>query len=285
MAKLRLENSLDTLDLDQVETSGYGVQALTGVSGLGLPPVAVQWIEGAGDGAVYRRSRTLARDIDIPLDIVGRNRRDLKDHLSRLSLMLAGPCTLRMIEDDGTDWSTQVVRVGGGEYTYGVDSIGTTDLQTVVTFRAGDPYWTSSVISSKQVGGDLTASPFVSSFGSMPVAASQAIGTILLENTGDAVAYPVWEVFGPGNNFKAVSPSGEMLHWTGSLAAGQRLIVDTKRGTVVDGTGANRYSELAAAPRFWAVEPGTSTAEASLLDVTNASRIVCSWRPRKWMVI
>ncbi|QFP95186.1 minor tail protein [Streptomyces phage Werner] len=285
MATLRLENSLDSLNLNEVETKGYGVQALTGVSGLGLPPVAVQWIEGAGDGAVYRRSRTLARDIDIPLDIVGRNRADLKDHLSRLSLMLAGPCTLRMIEDDGTNWSTKVVRVGGGEYTYGVDSIGSTDLQTVITFRAGDPYWTSSQITSKQVGGDLTAAAFVSAFGSMPVAASQAIGSILLENTGDAVAYPVWEIFGPGNNFKAVSPSGEVLHWKGSLAAGQRLIVDTRQGTVVDSTGANRYAELAAAPRFWAIDPGISTAEASLLDVTNASKIVCSWRPRKWMVI
>ncbi|AWN07388.1 minor tail protein [Streptomyces phage Maneekul] len=285
MATLRLENSLDSLNLNEVETKGYGVQALTGVSGLGLPPVAVQWIEGAGDGAVYRRSRTLPRDIDIPLDIVGRNRQDLKDHISRLSLMLAGPCTLRMIEDDGTNWSTTVVRVGGGEYTYGTDTIGSTDLQTVITLRAGDPYWTSSTITAKQVGGDLTAAAFVSSFGSMPVAASQAIGSILLENTGDASAYPVWEIFGPGNNFKAVSPSGEVLHWKGSLSAGQRLIVDTRQGTVVDSTGANRYADLAAAPRFWAIEPGISTAEASLLDVTNASKIVCSWRPRKWMVI
>ncbi|UKH48521.1 minor tail protein [Streptomyces phage Snorlax] len=285
MATLRLENSLDSLNLNEVETKGYGVQALTGVSGLGLPPVAVQWIEGAGDGAVYRRSRTLARDIDIPLDIVGRNRADLKDHISRLSLMLAGPCTLRMIEDDGTNWSTTVVRVGGGEYTYGTDTIGSTDLQTVITLRAGDPYWTSSTITAKQVGGDLTAAAFVSSFGSMPVAASQAIGSILLENTGDASAYPVWEIFGPGNNFKAVSPSGEVLHWKGSLSAGQRLIVDTRQGTVVDSTGANRYADLAAAPRFWAIDPGISTAEASLLDVTNASKIVCSWRPRKWMVI
>ncbi|QYW07203.1 minor tail protein [Streptomyces phage TagePhighter] len=285
MATLRLENSLDSLNLNEVETKGYGVQALTGVSGLGLPPVAVQWIEGAGDGAVYRRSRTLPRDIDIPLDIVGRNRQDLKDHISRLSLMLAGPCTLRMIEDDGTNWSTTVVRVGGGEYTYGTDTIGSTDLQTVITLRAGDPYWTSSTITAKQVGGDLTAAAFVSSFGSMPVAASQAIGSILLENTGDASAYPVWEIFGPGNNFKAVSPSGEVLHWKGSLSAGQRLIVDTRQGTVVDSTGANRYADLAAAPRFWAIDPGISTAEASLLDVTNASKIVCSWRPRKWMVI
>ncbi|AKY03329.1 hypothetical protein FDI81_gp21 [Streptomyces phage Hydra] len=285
MAKLRLENSRDTLSLNEVETAGYGVQALTGVNGLGLPPVSVQWLEGAGDGAVYRRSRVLTRDIDIPLDIVGRNRQDLKNHLSRLSLMLAGPCTLRMIEDDGTDWSTQVIRVGGGDYTYGSDTTGSRDVQMVVTFRAGDPYWTSSVITRKQVGGDITATSFLSGLASMPVAASQAIGEILLENTGDAVAYPVWEVFGPGNNFKAISPTGEKLHWTGTLAAGEKLIVDTRMGTVIDGTGANRYSELAPAPRFWAIEPGISTAEASLLDVTNASKIVCSWRPRKWMVI
>ncbi|WJN62875.1 Dit-like tail protein [Streptomyces phage phiScoe23] len=285
MAKLRLENSLDILNLDEVETAGYGVQALTGVNGLGLPPVSVQWLEGAGDGAVYRRSRVLTRDIDIPFDIVGRNRQDLKNHLSRLSLMLAGPCTLRMIEDDGTDWSTQVVRVGGGDYTYGSDTTGSRDVQMVVTFRAGDPYWTSSVISRKQIGGDLTATSFLGGLASMPVAASQAIGEILLENTGDAPAYPVWEIFGPGNNFKAVSPNGQMLWWTGTLAAGEKLIVDTRMGTVIDGTGANRYPDLAPAPRFWAIDPGISTAEASLLDVTNASKIVCSWRPRKWMVI
>jgi hypothetical protein len=106
-----------------------------------------------------------------------------------------------------------------------------------------------------------------------------------LDNTGDAIAYPVWTVFGPGDTFKAISPTGETLFWNASLSAGQRLTIDTRSGTVVDGTGTNRYASLAPAPRFWSLPPGTLTCTASLLNTTTASKIVCSWQARKWLVI
>ncbi|WJN63429.1 Dit-like tail protein [Streptomyces phage phiScoe56] len=285
MAKLLLENALDSLSLNGIEDTGTGVQATTGVTGLGLPPVSVQWLEGAGDGAMYRRTRVLARDIDVPLDIVAKNRDDLKKTLSRLARLLSGPCTLRLVEDDGSSWSTDVVRVGGGEYVYGENTTGNKDVQTVVTFRAGDPYWTSSVQTTQQIGGTTSAGTFVSGFMALPVASSQAIGSIMLENTGDVPAYPVWTVYGPGDNFKAISPSGETLWWKGTLTASQKLIVDTQRGTVVREDGSNQYSLLAPAPRFWAVEPGISTCTASLLNTTSASKITVAWKPRKWMVI
>lgn len=285
MAKLLLENALDSLSLNGIEEEGTGVQATAGVTGLGLPPVSVQWLEGAGDGAMYRRTRVLARDIDIPLDIVAKNRDELKDTLSRLAQLLAGPCTLRLVEDGGSSWSTDVVRVGGGEYVYGENTIGNKDIQTVITFRAGDPYWTSSVATTQQIGGTTTASPFMANIMSMPVASSQAIGTIQLENTGDVPAYPVWTVYGPGDNFKAVSPSGETLWWKGSLTASQVLTVDSRYGTVKREDGSNQYGLLAPAPRFWAIEPGISTCTASLLNTTSASKITVAWKPRKWMVI
>jgi hypothetical protein len=283
--RLRLEGQLDILNLNEVVEQGVGFQALTGVTGLGLPEVSVQWTEGAGDGAVFRGRRVLSRDIDIPLDIRARNRRHLQELLSRLSRVLAGPCELVLQEDDGTFWHTTVHRVGGGQYTYGTETTGEKDIQLVITLRAPDPYFTSSQVSGKQIGGDTSASPFLSNIISLPVASSQAIGEITLENPGDANAYPVWEVYGPGNNFKAVSPTGETLHWEGTLLAGERLTLDTRTGTVVDRTGANRYADLAAAPRFWSIPPGLTTAEASLLNVTSASKIVVTWRARKWMVV
>jgi hypothetical protein len=282
--RIRLENALDALSLSEVQDHGVGVQVRSRVTGLGLPPVSVQWLEGAGDGAIYRGRRVLPRDIDLPLDVVGRDRRHLQELTSRLALMLAGECTLALVEEDGTRWTTQVHRVGGGDYVYGDDTTGERDLQTVITVRAADPFFTSSAMSSASVGGD-SAPGFLSSLASMPVASSQAIGEITLVNTGNAPAYPVWEITGPGRDFTAASSHGETLHWTGVLTAGERLIVDTRAGTVVDHTGANRYGELAAAPRLWAIPPGTSTAIASLLDVTSASKILCTWRPRAWMVI
>jgi hypothetical protein len=262
-----------------------GFQAKSGVTGLGLPPVSVQWLEGAGDGAVFRRTRVQTRDIDVPIEILALDRADLQDKLSRLALVLAGGCSLILDEGNGVKWSTEVHRVGGGEYTYGEDTVGANEFQTVLTLRAGDPYFTSSQQQVRTISGATGASPFLANLVTMKVAPSQAIGSIDLFNSGDASAYPVWEVRGPGDHFTATSPNGETLKWNGTLSASQKLIVDTRKGTVVDETGANRYDLLDTAPRFWTVQPGESTATASLLNTTSASQITCSWYPRKWMVI
>jgi hypothetical protein len=285
MPKLLLVSGADTIDLNEIDDKGVGFQAKSGVTGLGLPPVSVQWLEGAGDGAVFRRTRVQSRDIDVPIDILATDRSDLQAKLSRLALVLAGGCTLVLVDDDGSQWSTEVHRVGGGEYTYGEDTIGEAEFQTVITFRAGDPYFTSSDQEVRTVSGAVATSAFLSNMVAMTVAPSQAIGSIDLFNSGDAPAYPVWEVRGPGDHFVATSPTGETLKWNGTLTAGQKLIIDTRKGTVQDGTGANRYDLLDTAPRFWTVQPGASTATASLLNTTSASQITCSWYPRKWMVI
>ncbi|MFJ6183770.1 phage tail family protein [Streptomyces sp. NPDC092295] len=284
MPKLLLASEADTLDLNEIMDKGLGYQAKVGVTGLGLPPVSVQWLEGAGDGAIYRRRRVLARDIDIPLEILARDRGHLQELLSRLALALAGQCTLTLLDDDGTRWTTDVHRVGGGDYAYGTNTTGEREFETVITFRAGDPYLTSSEAETRSVGG-TTAASWLSGIASLPVSASQAIGEIQLANSGDAEAYPIWEVIGPGQNFEAVSPTGERLAWSGTLGVDDRLIIDTRKGTVVDQSGANRYAELEEAPRFWTVKPGVSTATAQLIEINSASKITCSWRPRKWMVV
>ncbi|MGZ2360725.1 phage tail family protein [Streptomyces sp. 372A] len=281
--KLELTSASDTLRLDGFETDGVGYQALAGATGLGLPTLSVQWLEGAGDGAAYRGRRVLPRDVDIPLDIVGRDRSHLSELVTRLARVLADETglTLAAIDTQGDRWSTPAAWTGGGEMEPGASA---RDVQTVITLRAASPYFLADSPQTVTIGG-ATAAAFLSSMSSMPLASSQAIGSVELSNEGDVHAFPVWEVTGPGDNFKAISPTGKTLHWTGSLAAGEKLIVDMGTGTVRDGSGANRYSALAAAPQFWSVAPGVTTATASLLNTTSTSRIVCSWRPRKWVVV
>lgn len=285
MPRLQLESATDSFDLDEVLKSGRGVQALTGATGFGLAPKQVQWLEGAGDGAAYRGRRVLPRDIDLPLLIEGTDREDLKGLLSRLARVLSDECTLRFFEDDGTSWSANVVHVGGGDYVYGQDTIGERDLFTVITLRAGDPYFTFSNPTRKEIKNSTVRRSLIGKLSKLQLSNSQAIGSIELRNLGDTNAFPVWKIYGPGNTFRAVSPTGEVLQWNGTLLAGQTLTIDVRAGTVVDNTGANRYNELASAPRLWLVPPGTSTAECSLQDVTFASSITCTWSPRKWMVV
>lgn len=285
MPSLQLSNDSDTLDLDYVMKQGRGIQVTSGVTGLGLGAKQAQWLEGAGDGARYRGSRALARDIDLPLYVLGDDRADLKYLMSRLAKMLSGVCKLSFIEDDGTRWETNVVHTGGGNYSYGKDTIGERDLTTVITVRAGDPYFTAADPTRQDIKGVTVSRGLIGKLANLQLATSQRIGSITLTNDGDADAFPVWTVYGPGDTFKAVSPSGQTLQWNGSLLAGQSLTIDTRTGTVVDNTGANRYPNLAPAPRFWSIPPGTTTAQCSLLNVTSASTITCTYQARRWLVV
>ncbi|MFI5942207.1 phage tail family protein [Streptomyces uncialis] len=281
MVTLALISPSDVLDLSEGEMSGVGYQALAGVTGMGLPQLSAQWLEGAGDGASYRGRRVLPRDIDIPLDIVGRDRTHLSELVTRLVRVLADECTLTVTDSSGARWSTPVRWTGGGAIDPGA---GQRDAQTVITLRAPSPYFLAEAGQTVTIGG-ATAAPFLSALSAMPLAASQAIGDVQLTNDGDVAAYPVFQVYGPGDNFKAIGPDGQTLHYTGTITATGSITVDMGAGTVRDGSGANVYRYLATAPRFWSVPPGTSTVSVALLNTTAASRIVVSWRPRKWVVI
>lgn len=285
MPSLQLSNDSDVLDLDYVLKTGRGIQVTSGVTGLGLGAKQAQWLEGAGNGSLYRGTRALARDIDLPLYVLGDNRADLKYLMARLAKMLAGPCVLTFTDDDGTAWATTVVHTGGGDYTYGKDTVGERELQTVITVRAGDPFFTATSPMRQTIKGVTQSRGLIGKLVNLRLASSQRIGSITLSNTGDADAYPIWTVYGPGDTFTAISPTGQTLQWNGTLAATDVLTIDTKAGTVVDQTGANRYDKLAPAPRFWTVPQGTSTAQCSLLNVNSASTITCTYNTRRWLVV
>lgn len=291
MPRVQLESTTDAFDLGTRATS-----ALIGVSGAGLPPVHTQWNEGAGDGAVWRGTRVRPRDLDLPILLQAASRTDLRALTTRLARMLSGPMTLRFVEDDGTSWTLDVRWVGGGDVVLGADTDANTYVSTVVTLRAGDPFWTSSQVSRQVVtavsGRGLLGpdpdddGPLKSSLVHLRVSASQTLGAFTMVNPGDAPAYPVWTIDGPGENLVVESSTGESFTWLGTLEEGEQLIVDTRAATVIDGTGTSRYSELGPAPRLWRVPPGTTTANVSFDNTDSGhTRIVAEWRARRWMVV
>jgi hypothetical protein len=292
MPRLRLESATDAFDLNSVAETGFGVEALSGVTGLGLPPVQVQWAEGAGDGAVFRGRRVQPRDIDIPIYARARNRAELRAMMARASKMLAGQVRLWFVEDEGDRWYLDMHRIGGGQYVYGADTTGETELRTVVTLRAGDPFWTSEVadqrvISRATVGKGLIKDVVGGNTGAdslthLRLSSAQILGAIFLENTGDAESFPSWEIQGPGSDIIATGPAGDVWHWTGTLDVDETLFIDSRTARAVDNTGASRYSEFAASPRFWTVPPGISNANVTM---TGTGRIVVTWNRRKWAVI
>lgn len=294
MPHLRIETSSDSLDLNGVSLTGYGVEALSGVTGLGLPPVAVNWIEGAGDGATFRGERIQPRDVDIPLYVRAPDRSRLQATLSRVNEMLTQEVSLWWVENDGSEWGLVTHRMGGGVYAYGQDTIGETEWQSVVTLRAGDPLWTARyparrVITSSSAGRGLLKG--ATSLQQLRISGSSAVGPVLFENPGDAKAYPIWTIEGPiapdatHHALQVMAPDGQQFIWDGTLATGATLTIDTRRARVFDQTGANRYDGLLPAPRFWPIPPRSSQATVQAFGTSSSTRITASWFPRKWAVI
>src|SRR4051794_23078584 len=86
-----------TLRSNEIAENGTGMEVKAGVTGLGLPPVTLQFDEGAGDGATFRGRRVLQRSIDLSFQIYGPTRASVKADLDRLATVLAHPCTITWV--------------------------------------------------------------------------------------------------------------------------------------------------------------------------------------------
>ncbi|WP_454051465.1 hypothetical protein [Cellulomonas sp. Marseille-Q8402] len=260
--------------LDRHATGGTAVLD-DGLDGFGLPPVSPRFFEGAGDGSTYRGARVQPRDLTLPVLITATGQGLLRDRVSALATVLSpahAPALLTLTEPDGTAWTTEVVRTGSGTPV----TDGETHYAVEVALRAPDPYWTrenatAQTIESAGAGRGLLRPG--GSLSKLRLASGQVIGDAVIENPGDAPAYPLVTLTGPATGFELTSPRGERLVWSGVLTEGERRVFDHLAGTVVDGSGGNRYAELGAAPRFWAIPPGVQTAHVDVVG-SSVGRVV-----------
>lgn len=283
---ISISSSAGTLDFNATT----GVRARAQMRGTGLPPVNVQWFEGAGDGARARGARVLTRTLDMPVKITGANRALVWERFSALAQIIAptvGDVTITF-EIEGTDWYLLARRSGGGDFTWGEDTDGNTVLLTTLTFEAGNPYFQrvdqdAKLILPGGLGKGLLRG--VGTLSGLEVSTITGLGSVEFVNSGDVPAFPTWRVWGPYTRFTLTSEDGKVLDWVGAKTNGQYVLVDTEFGTVVDNTGANAYANLAPAPRFWTIPAGDSVASIVLDNPTNGqSKIEVFWRPRKWVM-
>lgn len=277
-----------SIALDGLVSGAGGPQVVTGATGFGSPDVDARWFSGAGDGAAWRGSRVQARDIALPLFIEG-SREELQAHLSAIAEALApseSPARLYVSDAVGEAWWADVVRVGSGDFDRRASWV-----RLTLTLRAGDPFWTREDASQQTVRASGTGRGLLGtgrSLSMLRVSSGQALGAVLVENPGDAPAWPVTILEGPGTALTLASPTGQTLTWEGNLLAGQRRVFDHRAGTLVDPddtTGdPNRYDELGPAPLFWSLPPGNSTVTVELTGASSASSVTLSWRPRRWLV-
>lgn len=304
--ELILSNSRVSIDLypwlKLRDTEEESIQALEGILGFGFPDQTNQFFEGSSS-TTYRGSRLRPRDIDLPLVISGADRESLNAQLSTLYTALNsryGMSRLSYMAPDGDLWHVDVIRQSGGDYSRERSD---TDLEKtlklkILTLRAPSPLWTRSRPESFRLEQDNTGRGLLPYLAKLEVSSAGAFGRREVLNVGDEDAWPIWTMKGPFTNVRLVGPEGEVLEWTGSILAGNGLVIDSMAATVRDFNGVNRYDGLSAAPRFWAIAPGSSQVSVEMSGtsggtvipgdpdkVVGRSQILAEWRPRRGTIV
>ncbi len=292
---LRLEGNGRSIDLyPWLSAKAKGHEALAGIVGFGLPGVTNHWFDGAGSGSTWRGARVERRTIRIPLKVYAKNRQELNELLSDLSVALdpftgvtfeRGPARLSFGMPDNYEWYVDVARVGGGDWSRKKDSDDRTYFKTDLEFETGDPFWTRNQPEQFTVEYQPSGTPLLPRIAKLRVVSTAITGERDVENVGDTWAWPILTLNGPTTGIKLTGPKGEVLQWDGTLSSGDTLTIDMRANTVEDQTGANRYGALAPAPQFWYIAPGVSEVEILIEDKAPGTKLVAQWWPRRWAVV
>lgn len=252
-----------------------------GLTGFGIPPTSVRIDDSVRGGGLWRYTKRLPRNIDLPIIVLGSDEEDVEDKLRRLARLTQdtlGPTTLTAIRSGG-NLSLQMHYVGGAELTYGGDAGGPIWARAIYSFQAPQPYWESATIESFTVTTGETGRGLLPELTKLKVSSSDALGIILVNNTADVPVFPEFEVIGPVENLQ-VSLNGEGWSFNTTISEGDIVVVDHEAATVTGIGGVNRYSILNASPKFFSLPPGTSSVLVSGTGANLNTAITCNYQLR-----
>lgn len=273
---------------DEIVFTEAGDFVLTvGLSGMGIPSTSVRIDESASDGGVWRFSKRGIREMDLPVVIFGEDRASVETNLRRLSNLLndrTGGTILRASYSTGEVWElTQGHYVAGAETTKGEDA-NVAWSRWVLTMQFANPFWIRQQAESFAVGVPGTGRSLIPDLAELRVTGSQAIGEIDIENLGDVDAYPVWTFQGPADSVSVTSQDGLSFEYSGTIATGSTIIVNTVAGTVVDEDGVNQYSNLSVSPKLFTLPAGNSSVTVEAVGADADTLISLYYQPRKEVV-
>jgi hypothetical protein len=242
---------------------------------------------GGLDGSLPRNLRLKAREVSIPIAILANDLlelRALERSWARRFSPTRGEGKLRFHLGDGTAREfIRVLYVGGMLGDEGRAQASRRHQRTVLVFRCLDPYGYDTVDTTRVLaGGDQTGFfPF------LPMHLSTgAIGAVIqINNDGDAPAWPVWTIAGPGTGITITNQTtGAVLSMPSlTLSSGQTLTIDTRPGrkSVTRNDGTNLYGSVNwATSTMGALVDGLNSIVVAVGSSTSATLASVSYRRR-----
>lgn len=265
-----------------------GVGVRFGIAGRGMPPVHLQEHAVPGQpGIIITGARFGAREIDLPIRIQATDEIDLDNRIRDLMDWFdptKGDGRYRVIKADGTQREIVCRLSGGGTLEEGEDRAVFYQRELLV-LKASDPYWQSVNESSELFNLDNTTATFFPIF-PIRLTSETIFADATITNNGDAEAWPVWDIWGPGENptitnlntGKRIALSREPV----ILGAGETITIDTRPGqkTVVGNDGENLFPMLTLDSSLWAFPKGSTAVRVEMSGATQSSQVMARYRER-----
>lgn len=281
----------DTIDLS---TRSGGFFTLTGRDGFGQIDAEIVADRMSSGSALPRAHRWQPRVMTNPLQVEGRTEAEYLSRWRRLQASLRHPVDpatylptpgrITVELPDGSSRSIPALYQSGASPTEDtLDDVLAHWVQLPnLQFYAAHPIWQGADIGRTwQVVAD--ARPFYPIY-PLRVKASQVLSTATITNPGDADAYGVWTLVGPGVPSISRSDTGEVFAFTEAIPSGRTVTVDCRPVelapatglTAIDDTGVDWWDRLADFPDFWKIPPGVTHLDLSMTGATVDSRITLS---------
>jgi hypothetical protein len=267
--------------------AGYAV--LDGIRGLAMPTYQLYQSESLLDGAVFRGTRTEAREIFLPIYLeaptrgeVLAKRRQLAQAFSPTEGDGGGDGILTLAEASGERRRIRARYVSGMDGPEGGGDTGLDWATYGLTLLAAQPYWERDPIAYRWALEPPTGTwlPILP----IEVRESDVVGEgMIIRNPGSVRSWPVWTITGPlgGTAIMRNATTGQSLEFAAALADGEQIVIDTRprRKTVRDGDGENRFSSLGLGSVLWPLAPGENAVDILLTGLGAGSRLELELTP------
>lgn len=265
------------------DTENYVLRS--GIMGFGVPATSVRIDDTPGDGGVWRQTKRVSRNVDLPVTIFGTDRADVEAKLRRLNKILQDRLGPAKLKANYADYSLylEVHYLAGAETVFDGSEAGLTHATWVLSLVAPTPYWETDQQQSFSITSGEAGRGLLPQLTKLKLTSSNALGTVFVNNLGDVATYPTWTITGPLDEL-AISIDGLSFSFADPIDAGEVITVDTYAGTVTDALGVNRYAMLNAAPKLFSFPPGVNAVFVTGTGATSATRIVATY-PLRYEVI
>lgn len=263
-----------------------------GVLGVGAPPVSFTEQGRPGQAGTQVRGKPYygPRDIDMVLRLEGADAIALRILIREWLrwFLTSTPGRLRCYSPAGTR-EIPAYYAGGLELDETPGPAGPNWVTPTLSFHCPDPYFTTGKVITPAPYSVVTTRPFfpmsdgAGSF-ALNLASSSVARSDVARNDGDVDAFPRWTITGPGGPVTLTNRrTGKVLTWTGTIPAGQMLILDTDPdvGTAVLDDGTKVYKgRIPDGSKFWPLPPGESPLGIEVGGATVATRVQLTYALR-----